>query len=131
MTFVDVTQVKVGDDYRRISILLRDSNDAITVQDFEGNINAWNSGAEKMYGYSEAEALKMNIKDIVPDKKRSEALDFIKKVQEEEVKSFKTQRKTKDGQILDVWLTVTILVDDEGKPVAVGTTERDLAWLSE
>ena len=110
--------------------MIRDSDDAITVQDFEGNINAWNSGAEKMYGYSEAEALKMNIKDIVPDKKRSEALDFIKKVQEEEVKSFKTQRKTKDGQILDVWLTVTILVDDEGKPVAVGTTERDLAWLS-
>ena len=131
MTFVDVTQVKVGEDHRRMSVLLRDSNDAITVQNFEGNISSWNRGAQEVYGYSEAEALKMNIKDIVPDKKRSEALDFIKKVQEEEVKSFKTQRKTKDGQILDVWLTVTILVDDEGEPVGVGTTERDLAWLSE
>ena len=131
MTFVNITRIKAGaSNTRRLVSVIRDSDDAITVQDFEGNINAWNSGAEKMYGYSEAEALKMNIKDIVPDKKRSEALDFIKKVQEEEVKSFKTQRKTKDGQILDVWLTVTILVDDEGKPVAVGTTERDLAWLS-
>ena len=83
-----------------------------------------------MYGYSEAEALKMNIRDIVPEKNRAEAVDSIKKVQEEEVKSIKTHRKTKDGQILDVWLTVTMLIDDEGEPVGVGTTERDLAWLS-
>ena len=84
-----------------------------------------------MDGYSEAEALKMNIKDIVPDNKRAEALDFIKEVQQKEVKPIKTHRKAKDGQVLEVWLTVTRLVDDEGKPVAVGTTERDLAWLSE
>ena len=130
MTFVDVTQVKVGEDYRRISILLRDSNDAITVQNFEGNISSWNRCAQEVYGYSEAEALKMNIKDIVPDNKRAEALDFIKEVQQKEVKPIKTHRKAKDGQVLDVWLTVTRLLDDEGKPVAVGTTERDLAWLS-
>ncbi len=131
MTFVNITQVKLGEGYRRMAVLLRDSNDAITVQDFGGNITAWNAGAEKMYGYSEAEALKMNIRDIVPDNKRAEALDFIKKVQKEDVGSFKSQRKAKNGQILDVWLTVTRLVDDEGKPVAVGITERDLAWLSE
>jgi len=131
LTFVDITQAKKGEGFRRMAVLLRDSNDAITVQDFEGNISAWNRGAEKMYGYSEAEALKMNIRDIVPEKNRAEAVDSIKKVQEEEVKSIKTHRKTKDGQILDVWLTVTMLIDDEGEPVGVGTTERDLAWLSE
>ncbi len=53
----------------RLAIILKDSNDAITVQDLEGNIKEWNKGAEKIYGWNEDEALAMNIKDIVPEKK--------------------------------------------------------------
>ena len=115
----------------RLAAVVKDSNDAITVQDFEGNITAWNKGAEKMYGYSEDEALTMNIRDIVPEGDKTEALDMVKKLRGEEVESFESQRKTKDGRIIDVWLTVTRLVDDEGKPTAVATTERNLAWLSD
>ena len=44
---------------RRLATVVRDSNDAITVQDFEGQIIVWNRGAELMYGYSEEEALQM------------------------------------------------------------------------
>ena len=47
-----------------------------------------------------------------------------------EVKSFRTKRETKDGRILDVWLTATKLVDEKGKTTEIATTERDLAWLS-
>ncbi len=114
---------------KRLATVVIDSNDAITIQDFEGNIIAWNKGAEIMYGYSEAEALTMNIRDIVPENKQQEALDFIIKAEEEEeeeIPSFETQRKTKDGRILDIWLTVTKLVDDNEKPVGVSTTERDI-----
>jgi two-component system CheB/CheR fusion protein len=106
--------------------VVRDSNDAITVQDFEGNIKAWNKGAVNMYGYSEDEALKMNIRDIVSEDKRKEALAFIKKLQKEDVEPFETQRITKDGKQLNVWLTVTKLFDDDGKPTAIATTERDI-----
>jgi len=116
---------------RRLVRVVIDSNDAITVQDFEGNITAWNKGAEKMYGYSEAEALKMNIRDIVPQNHQSEALDFVRKLQEEEEESFETKRLTKDGKVLDVWLTVTKLVEDQGKPIAVATTERDVTELKQ
>ena len=79
-----------------------------------------------MYGYSEDEALKMNIRDIVPEDKGKEALAFIKKVLKKDVESFETQRITKDGKRLNVWLTVTRLVDDDGNPVAIATTERDI-----
>ncbi|MBC7427593.1 MAG: PAS domain S-box protein, partial [Bacteriovorax sp.] len=47
--------------FRRMTTVIQDSNDAITFQDLEGNILAWNRGAEIMYGYSEAEALSKNI----------------------------------------------------------------------
>ena len=118
---------------RRLVRVVIDSNDAITVQDFEGNITAWNKGAEKMYGYSEAEALKMNIRDIVPQNHQSEALDFVRKLQEEEeeVESYETKRLTKDGKVLDVWLTVGRLLDNQGKPIAVATTERDVTELKQ
>ena len=127
ITFVDITKVKQGNiALHRLATVVRDSNDAITVQDFEGNITEWNKGAKKMYGYSEDEALKMNIRDIVPEHKREGTMAFVKKLQEQEIESFKTQRLTKDGKTLDVWLTVTKLVGEDGKPVALATTERDI-----
>lgn len=128
VTFIDITQRKqVEEELRRLATVVKDSNDAITVHDFTGNITHWNWGAEKMYGYSENEALNMNIKELVPEEKRKEAFKYIEKIRRgEPVESFETQRVTKDGRTLDVWLTATELVDDDGKSIAVSTTERDI-----
>jgi two-component system CheB/CheR fusion protein len=82
-----------------------------------------------MYGYSAKEALKMNVLDMVPKHNRKEISAFIKKVQEEDVKSLKTQRLTKDGKTLDVWLTITRLQGEDGNPVAIATTERDISGI--
>ncbi|MBN2058700.1 MAG: PAS domain S-box protein, partial [Candidatus Saganbacteria bacterium] len=51
---------------RRLATVVLDSNDAILIQDHEGNITAWNCGAELMFGYSEKEALQMKIWQLVP-----------------------------------------------------------------
>jgi transposase-like protein len=70
-TMRDIRERKhVEAEQRRMATVLRDSNDAITVQNFDGKITAWNRGAERMYGYTEAEALKMKIRDIVPEARR-------------------------------------------------------------
>ena len=130
ITFMDITKIKQGETaLRRLATVVRDSNDAITVQDLKGNITEWNKGAEKMYGYSAKQALKMNVLDMVPEHKRKEASAFVKKIQEQDVESFKTQRLTKDGKTVDVWLTVTRLVDEDGKVVAIATTERDISGM--
>ena len=55
---------------RRLGTILHDTNDAITMQDFDGKILAWNRGAAQMYGWTEAEALKMKALDLVPKTKR-------------------------------------------------------------
>ncbi len=115
------------EDLRRMATVVRDSNDAITIQDFEGRITAWNRGAELMYGYSEEEALAMNIDLLTPPGKIAEHRDFIRRlVAGEDVTSFETQRVTKDGHVLDVWMTVTKLMDHAGKPIGLGSTERDI-----
>jgi PAS domain S-box-containing protein len=80
-----------------------------------------------MYGYSEEEALQMSIWRITPTTKMAEKKAFISRlVAGEAISSFETQRVTKDGRILDVWLTVTKLMDDAGKPIGIVSTERDI-----
>jgi len=115
------------EDSRRLAAIVRDANDAVTLLDFEGNILAWNRGAENMYGWSEAEALQMNIRDTVPEHKRQEALAFARDLAAGDiVKSFEAQRVTKDGRVLEVWSTITLLRDDQGRPAAIAATERDI-----
>jgi PAS domain S-box-containing protein len=127
----DITERKRAEAaLRRLATVLQDSNDAITMQDLEGRILAWNRGAERMYGYSEHEALQMNIEALVPEEERERARGFLQAIKRgEEVTSLEVKRRTKDGIVLDVWLTTTKLVDDEGRPSAVATTERDITDL--
>jgi PAS domain S-box-containing protein len=115
------------EQFRRMATVIQDSNDAITFQDLDGNILAWNRGAEIMYGYSEVEALSKNIVDTVPMEYQEEARGFLSSLKRGELlPNLETKRKHKDGRIIDVWLTNTKLTDDKGKLTGIATTERDI-----
>jgi two-component system, chemotaxis family, CheB/CheR fusion protein len=134
LTLINIQQQvsQSEDKIRRFATVLEDSNDAVTVLDFKGRILAWNKGAEKMYGWTQAEALKMNAAELIPEEGQKETQTLIMKIKNGEiVRSFKTRRKTKTGHVLKVWVTATALTDESGRAVEMATTERDLAWLSE
>ena len=112
---------------RLLATMVLDSNDAIIIQDIDGRISTWNRGAELMFGYSEQEALQMTIWQLASPNKAAEQKDFNRRIfAGEKVSSFETQRLAKDGRLLDVWLTVTRLVDDSGKIIGIASTERDI-----
>ena len=97
------------------------------MQDLDGNITFWNKAAQRVYGWPKSQALKMNISEIIPPEKKEEGLEFIKDlVQGKDGISFETKRITADGRILDIWLTATILLNEEELPVAVATCERNI-----
>jgi PAS domain S-box-containing protein len=128
ITFENISRLKRAEHVRRLATVVQDSNDAITLQDSQGTFLAWNRGAEQMYGYTEAEALRMNIRDLVPESKREESLELAKRVfAGDRIDSFYTQRLTKNGQVLDVWLTITPLLGEDGHAVHLATTERDIS----
>lgn len=130
ITYVDMTERRRGEEgLRRLATIMRDSNDAITVQDFDGKILAWNRGAERMYGWRQEEALTtLNGFDLIPAEKHPETVNTIQRLRGgNTVASFETQRLTKDGRTLDVWLTATVLYDKKGQPDAIATTERDIS----
>jgi two-component system CheB/CheR fusion protein len=134
ITFTDITEIKRAEKImkeseamRRLAIVVHDARDAIILQDMEGRILAWNPMAERMYGWSETEALKMKIGCLVPESRREEELTVLKNLGRAEVlESYHTQRLTKEGRTLEVWLTTTSLINEAGEVYAIATTERKI-----
>ena len=134
ITFTEITELKKAkaalresEVLLRLAVVVRDAHDAITVQDLDGRILAWNPGAERMYGWSEAKALGMNICDMIPEGRREEALAVLRQQSRAEVvEPYRIQRIAKDGRLVEVWLTATALVNDSGGVYAIATTERKI-----
>jgi two-component system, chemotaxis family, CheB/CheR fusion protein len=134
ITFTEITEIKrareilkESEAMRRLAVIAHDASDAITLQDMNGHILAWNPMAEMMYGWSEAEALKMNISNLVPESRSKEELVVLKKLSRAEVlKPYRTQRLSKDGRIVEICLTATSLVNEADEVYAISTTEREI-----
>ncbi len=135
ITFVDITQIiemrktlsEANKELLRMAVVIRDANDAITVQDLDGNILSWNPMATKLYGWSESEALKLNIKDRIPHQKKEEELEVLQKLGKHEImEPYATKRKTKSGASVDIFLTATALVNEGGEMYAISTIEREV-----
>jgi len=128
VTFVDITQQVESDaQLRRFAAMLRDAADAIVVTDFNGRIVAWNRGAQRLYGYTQAEALKLNVRDLMTGERLDSTLEVMRRVARgETMPAFDTQRRTRDGRIVDVSATVALLFDAAGNPESLAATERDI-----
>ncbi|UOA06919.1 chemotaxis protein CheB [Methylobacter sp. S3L5C] len=126
ITFVDITEiVQARDALRRLAIVVRDATDAITVQDLNGHILAWNPGAVKLYGWSEAEALKMNVRDLILKDQQEQALTKDNQISATKtLEPYYTQRVTKAGATVNVWIIATALVNEVEEVYAIATTAR-------
>lgn len=128
ISFINETErIRAARQSERLATVVRDSNDAITLQDQAGQILAWNRGATQLYGYSEQEALAMNIRQIESPDDEAKAARLISQLMSGQVIGyFEAIRLSKDNRHINVSITATALRDDNGKPYAVATTERDL-----
>ena len=135
ITFVDITEMvrtrealRAANELARLAVVVRDAFDAITVQDLDGRIIAWNPGAVRMYGWTELEALKMNVRSRIPAALQQESLTSVHRLSHSgTLEPYQTQRIAKDGSIKEVSLTSTALVNESGQMYAIATTERTLA----
>ena len=126
ITFTDITELKrTTDAMRRLAVVVRDSRDAVIVYDLAGQVLAWNAAAERLYGWTETEALQKNIKDLLPATNQPAALATIERLRNAEVLApMRAQRVTKDGKTLTIALTASALVNEAGAVYAISTTER-------
>lgn len=132
ISFVDITEIvetrdalRKSHDLLRLGVVVRDAHDAITMQDMNGRTLAWNAGAVRMYGWSEAEALEMNVRDRIPEALRESALTTLAQLSRAEIlEAYQTQRLTKAGNTVKVSIISTALINEVNKMYAISTTER-------
>ena len=132
LTFVDMTEnrqaaqaLQEASQLMRLAVIVRDATDAITLQDLQGKTLAWNPGAVRLYGWSEEEALRLNVHDRIPPELRADAVERLLQLTRHEVLApYLTQRLTQDSRSLKVWITATALQNEAGSVYAIATTER-------
>ena len=124
----DITEQKQGEELRaRLAAIVASSDDAIVSKSLDGVIRTWNRGAERIFGYRAEEAVGRHITLIIPDERRAEEDMVLGKIRGGEVLDhFETVRRTKEGRLIDVSLTVSPIRDSRGRIIGASKIARDI-----
>src|SRR5690606_16536718 len=110
-----------------LAAIVQSSDDAIIGQTLDGNIASWNRGAEKLYGYTAAEAIGQPMSLLVPEDHSDEVPEIIERVKRgENIEHFETERVRKDGRRVHVSLTISPVMDGEGEVMGASKVARDI-----
>jgi len=107
--------------------IIDSADDAIISKDLNGVIMSWNPAAERMFGWTAAEAVGRHITLIIPEDRRTEEDHILGSIHRgERVEHFETERIRKDGQLIEVSLTVSPVKDPSGCIVGASKIARDV-----
>jgi two-component system sensor kinase FixL len=115
------------DDGRILAAILDSSDDAILVMNLDSIIVSWNPAAERMYGYSAREAIGQPISFFIPPEQTHEFDQMLEAIKAgQRIANRETQRKTKDGRVLDVSLSISPIENSARQVVGACTIARDI-----
>jgi PAS domain S-box-containing protein len=111
----------------RLAAIIDSSDDAIVSKTLDGVITSWNPAAERMFGWTAAEAIGKHITLIIPRERHPEEDDVLARIRRgERVEHFETVRITKDGRLVDVSITVSPIFDAAGRIIGASKIGRDI-----
>ncbi len=112
----------------RLAAIIDSSDDAIVSKTLEGVITSWNGAAERIFGYTEAEAVGRHITMIIPEDRLQEEREVLARlVKGERIDHFETIRQTKDGRFIEISLTVSPIRNAAGQVIGASKTARDIS----
>jgi PAS domain S-box-containing protein len=112
---------------QRLAAIVESSDDAIIGKDLNGIIQSWNRGAERIFGYKADEIIGKHISTLAAPEVIDEIPGILKRIaQGERVDHYQTKRKTKDGRILTLSLTVSPIRDASGAVMGASKVARDI-----
>ncbi len=110
-----------------LAAVIDSSHDAIITKDLSGIIQTWNKSAERMFGYSAEEAVNQPIFLIIPPDLHAEEASLLARLRSgEPIETYETVRRSKDGRLIDVALTVSPVRDANGTLIAASKIIRDI-----
>ena len=116
-----------SENLARLSAIVQSSEDAIISKNLEGTITSWNPAAEKIFGYTEEEAIGKNISIIIPDELLNEEHVIISRIKRgEKIEHYETVRRRKDGSLFLVGVTVSPIRDKNDNVIGASKIARDI-----
>ncbi|HKW33950.1 MAG TPA: PAS domain S-box protein [Candidatus Acidoferrum sp.] len=125
----DITAKKTAEEARfRHAAIVESSEDAIISKDLCAVITSWNSGAERIFGYAEAEVIGQPITILIPPELRDEENEILERLREGgRIEHYETKRVTKTGKKVDVSLVIGPIKDSSGRLVGFSKIAHDIA----
>jgi len=107
--------------------VVESSDDGIVSKDLNGVITSWNAGAQRIFGYTEAEVIGQPITIIIPPELHGEERQVLQRLRAgERIEHYETVRLTKRGKRVDVSLTISPMKDSTGRIVGASKIARDI-----
>jgi two-component system sensor kinase FixL len=114
----------------RLAAIVTSSDDAIIGKTLDGVMTDWNRGAETIFGYTAAEAIGQPLSLLLPPGQDDEMFRILKRIRiGERVEHYETRRRRKDGEIIDVSLTISPVWDNAGRLVGASKVARDITTV--
>jgi PAS domain S-box-containing protein len=125
---LDVTDRRRADEVRGLlAAVVESTEDAVISKALDGRILSWNAGAQAMFGYTPEEIVGHHVDLIVPEHLRPLEREFLDRVaRAERVMPVETLRVAKDGEVLDVALTISPIRDPGGRIIGASSIARDI-----
>lgn len=126
---IDITERKQAElAVQRLAAIVESSGDAILAVDLDGFVTSWNRGAENLYGYAAVEMIGQTIQVIVPPARRAEDAELVARiVGGDTVEHRETQRRRRDGALIDISVSMSPIRDEAGTVVGVSRIARDIS----
>ena len=124
----DISERKQADlASRRLAAVVTSSDDAIVTKSLQGIITSWNPAAERIFGYTEAEAIGQSIRMLIPADRQTEEDTVLARIRAgEAIEHYETIRLRKDGSPISISLTVSPLRNDAGEIIGASKIARDI-----
>ncbi len=125
----DITDQKRAEAAQaHLAAIVAHSSEAIVSKDLDGNIQSWNKGAEKIFGYSAEEIIGKSIRLLIPPDRENEEEEFLARVRRsEQVSNFETVRIRRDGREVDVSVNISPIFDAAGQIVGASKIAHDIS----
>jgi PAS domain S-box-containing protein len=115
-----------------LSAIVASSDDAIISKTLDGVIQSWNTGAERIFGYTGDEIIGKPITTLIPNNKLSEETEIISRIKQgDRIGHYETIRVRKDGTLVDISLTVSPIKDHNGNIIGASKIARDISQWKE
>ncbi len=128
VVWTDVTERKrLEQQSKRFEAIVRSSDDAIISASLDGLVTSWNAGATSMFGYTDNEMIGCRLDILLPPDLDNEESAILEKIQNgKRLEHYETKRCRKDGQLIDVSVTISPIRDNNGKMVGASKIARDI-----